>query len=285
VPVLGDLNVVRGFAERKGVRYAIIASPELSRPELSDLIVQYSEVFSRLLVIPEFLGFSSLWVDPIEVGSLLGLEVRQRLLLPGSRVAKASIDALITVMCGFIALPAIALIVLAIRLTSKGPAFYCQDRVGKGGRPFKAWKFRTMCERSDEVLKEWLRNDPELRKEWEENYKLKNDPRVTRVGRFLRSTSLDELPQLWNILRGEMSLVGPRPIVRAEAERYGDGLSLLARVKAGISGLWQVSGRSDTTYQDRVRLDMYYIRNWSIWLDIFILAKTCAVVIRRQGAY
>jgi Undecaprenyl-phosphate galactose phosphotransferase WbaP len=285
LPMLGDIELARHLAERTGVRYAIIASPELSRPELSDLITRYSEVFSHLLVIPEFLGFSSLWVDPIEVGSFLGLEVRQRLLLPSSRLAKGLIDGLVTLMCGLAVLPVIVAIALAIRLTSRGPAFYCQDRIGKGGRPFKAWKFRTMSERSDEVLRDWLRNDPELRKEWQENYKLKNDPRVTRVGRFLRSTSLDELPQLWNVLRGEMSLVGPRPIVKAEAERYGDQLSLLARVKPGISGLWQVSGRSDTTYADRVRLDMYYIRNWSVWLDIFILAKTCAVVLRRQGAY
>jgi Undecaprenyl-phosphate galactose phosphotransferase WbaP len=285
LPVMGDVDFARDLAVRTGVRYAIIASPELSRPELSDMITQYSEVFSHLLVIPEFLGFTSLWVDPIEVGSFLGLEVRQRLLLPSSRLAKTLIDGLVTLMCGLAALPAIGAIALAIRITSRGPAFYCQGRVGKGGEPFKAWKFRTMCEKSDEVLRDCLRNDPELRNEWQENFKLKNDPRVTRVGRFLRSTSLDELPQLWNVLRGEMSLVGPRPIVKAEAERYGDQLSLLARVKPGISGLWQVSGRSDTTYADRVRLDMYYIRNWSVWLDIFILAKTCAVVLRRQGAY
>lgn len=285
LPVLGDIDQARGMAARTGVRYAIIASPELSRPELSEMITQYSEVFSHLLVIPEFLGFSSLWVDPIEVGSFLGLEVRQRLLLPSSRIAKALIDGLVTLAGGLVILPIVGAIALAIRLTSRGPAFYCQGRIGKAGRPFKAWKFRTMCQKSDEVLCEWLRNDPELRKEWEENFKLKNDPRVTRIGRFLRSTSLDELPQLWNVLRGEMSLVGPRPIVKAEAERYGDQISLLARVKPGISGLWQVSGRSDTSYVDRVRLDMYYIRNWSVWLDIFILAKTCAVVLRRQGAY
>jgi Undecaprenyl-phosphate galactose phosphotransferase WbaP len=285
LPVLGDIDLARDLAEHTGVRYAIIASPELSRPELSQMITQYSQVFTHLLVIPEFLGFSSLWVDPIEVGSFLGLEVRQRLLLPSSRIAKTLIDGFVTLLGGVVILPLIALIAVAIRLTSKGPAFYCQGRVGKGGLHFKAWKFRTMCLRSEEVLQEWLAKDPDLRQEWERNFKLKNDPRVTRVGRFLRNTSLDELPQLWNVLRAEMSLVGPRPIVAAEGERYGDELSLLARVKPGISGLWQVSGRSDTSYQDRVRLDMYYIRNWSVWLDIFILAKTCAVVLRRQGAY
>ncbi len=285
VPVLGDTESAQVLARRYGIRYAIIASPEMSRDALSDMITQYSEVFSHLLMIPEFLGFSSLWVDPIEVGSFLGLEVRQRLLLPGSRIAKACLDTAVTVLAGLFVLPLIAVIALLIRISSKGPAFYCQKRVGQGGRIFKAWKFRTMCQNSNEMLQEWLRNDPELCREWQENYKLKHDPRVTRVGRFLRSTSLDELPQLWNVLRGEMSLVGPRPIVTAEASRYGREISLLARVKPGISGLWQVSGRSETTYQDRVRLDMYYIRNWSVWLDIFILAKTFSVVLRRKGAY
>ena len=285
IPLLGDPDFGRHLARKAKIRYAIIASPELSRGELSEMMTRYSEVFSHLLVVPEFLGVSSLWVDPIEVGSFLGLEVRQRLLLPTSRLAKGLIDGLVTLFCGLMILPAILAIGAAIRLTSRGPAFYCQNRVGQDGRSFKAWKFRTMHVQSEEILRHWLRNDAELRKEWEENFKLKNDPRVTAIGRFLRSTSLDELPQLWNVLCGEMSLVGPRPIVQAEAERYGSDFSLLSRVKPGISGLWQVSGRSDTTYQDRVRLDMYYIRNWSVWLDIFILAKTCAVVLRRQGAY
>jgi len=181
--------------------------------------------------------------------------------------------------------PLVALIALAIRLTSKGPAFYSQQRIGKQGQLFRAWKFRTMVENADEVLRRYLEENPALRAEWEENFKLRNDPRVTAVGSFLRKTSLDELPQLWNVLKGEMSLVGPRPIVNAEIVRYGESISLLGRVKPGLSGLWQVSGRSNTTYEDRVRLDMYYIRNWSVWLDIFILAKTCAVVLKRQGAY
>ncbi len=195
------------------------------------------------------------------------------------------LDALITGIGSAIVFPLIGAIALAIRLSSKGPAFYCQQRIGKHGIVFCAWKFRTMVVDADEVLRRYLDENPELRREWEQNFKLRNDPRVTAVGRFLRKTSLDELPQLWNVLRGEMSLIGPRPIVDAEIVRYGDSIGLLGRVKPGLSGLWQVSGRSNTSYTDRVRLDMYYIRNWSVWLDLFILAKTCAVVLRRQGAY
>jgi len=285
LPVLGDPDFASLLARKMKIRYAIVASPQLTKAELGKLLTRYSEVFSHLLIVPEFLDFASLWVDTIEIGSVLGLEVRQRLLLRSSRLAKGLMDRALTGAGILFVAPLIGAIALAIRATSKGPALYSQQRVGKSGVPFRAWKFRTMVQNADEVLRRELKSNPSLRAEWELNFKLKDDPRVTAVGRFLRKTSLDELPQLWNVLRGEMSLVGPRPIVDAEVVRYGDSISLLGRVKPGLSGLWQVSGRSNTTYDDRVRLDMYYIRNWSVWLDIFILAKTCAVVLRRQGAY
>ncbi len=285
LPVLGSPDFAGMLARKMKIRYAIVASPELTKPEMGKLLGRYSEVFSHLLIVPEFLDFSSLWVDTIEIGGVLGLEVRQRLLLRSSRIAKGLMDGALTGLGALFLAPLVGLIALAIRMTSQGPAFYSQQRVGKEGTPFRAWKFRTMVVNADVVLRRCLETDATLRAEWELNYKLRDDPRVTAVGRFLRKTSLDELPQLWNVLRGEMSLVGPRPIVDAEIVRYGDGISLLGRVKPGLSGLWQVSGRSNTTYEDRVRLDMYYIRNWSVWLDIFILAKTCSVVLRRQGAY
>ncbi len=285
LPILGDPDFASLLARKMKIRYAIVASPELTRAELSKLLTRYSEVFSHLLIVPEFLDFASLWVDTIEIGSVLGLEVRQRLLLRSSRLAKGLMDRALTGAGALFIAPLVGAIALAIRMSSKGPALYSQQRVGKHGVPFRAWKFRTMVVNADEVLRRELEKNPALRAEWELNFKLRDDPRVTAVGRFLRKTSLDELPQLWNVLKGEMSLVGPRPIVDAEVVRYGEGISLLGRVKPGLSGLWQVSGRSNTTYSDRVRLDMYYIRNWSVWLDIFILAKTCAVVLRRQGAY
>ena len=148
-----------------------------------------------------------------------------------------------------------------------------------------AWKFRTMHPDGDAVLAAYLKKHPEACEEWERDHKLKNDPRVTPIGKILRSLSLDELPQIWNVIKGEMSLVGPRPIVAKEVAKYGSVFSKYSAVKPGITGMWQVSGRSETTYDERVRLDEYYVANWSPWLDIYILAKTVIILARRRGAY
>lgn len=166
-----------------------------------------------------------------------------------------------------------------------GPAIYGHERIGKGGKPFKCLKFRSMVINSKEVLEHLLDNDPEAKKEWEATFKLKNDPRITRIGKFLRRTSLDELPQLFNVLKGEMSLVGPRPIITAELERYNDEVDYYLLSKPGMTGLWQVSGRSDVDYETRVYLDAWYVKNWSMWNDVAILFKTIAVVLRKDGAY
>jgi Undecaprenyl-phosphate galactose phosphotransferase WbaP len=170
-------------------------------------------------------------------------------------------------------------------MSSRGPVLYGHDRFGKDGHRFRAWKFRTMFENSNGVLEQYLEAHPELREEWGQDHKLRFDPRVTKIGRFLRKTSLDELPQLWNVLRGEMSLVGPRPIVTAEIVKYGPYYELYTMVHPGITGLWQVSGRNDTTYDERVQLDAYYVRNWSPWLDIYLLLKTVRIVLFSKGAY
>jgi lipopolysaccharide/colanic/teichoic acid biosynthesis glycosyltransferase len=174
---------------------------------------------------------------------------------------------------------------IAIMLDSKGGPFYSQTRIGKGGRTFRAHKFRTMVLNADEILQRCLDESPELNAEWLANHKLKNDPRVTRVGSILRKLSLDEMPQFWNILTGEMSLIGPRPIVEAEIERYGKCFDLYKQARPGLTGLWQVSGRSDTSYQRRVELDEYYLLNRSIKMDLVILFKTVYVVVGRKGAY
>ncbi len=166
-----------------------------------------------------------------------------------------------------------------------GKAFYGHTRVGQNGKAFKCLKFRSMRSDADVVLKKLLATDPVAKAEWDKDFKLKNDPRITSVGHFLRKTSLDELPQLLNVLRGEMSLVGPRPIVTAELERYGDYVGLYLQVLPGMTGLWQVSGRNDTNYDQRVSLDAWYVQNWSLWYDIAILLKTVDVVLNRRGAY
>lgn len=166
-----------------------------------------------------------------------------------------------------------------------GSAFYSHERIGKNGKPFKCIKFRSMIMNSQEVLDELLANDEEARTEWERDFKLKNDPRITPVGRFIRKTSLDELPQLFNVLKGEMSLVGPRPVIDEERKYYGDHWDEFLSVKPGMTGLWQVSGRNDTTYDERVRLDVEYIRGWSLWMDIKIAYKTIFIIINPKGAY
>lgn len=182
--------------------------------------------------------------------------------------------------CGLLLLsPLLALIALAIKLGSPGPVLYRRQVLGRGGKLFHAYKFRTMYVNGDEVLTEAQRAELRAR------HKLKNDPRVTRVGRFLRTYSLDELPQLINVLKGQMSLIGPRMITLAEKKKYGKWDMNLLTVKPGLSGLWQVSGRSDVSYEERVRLDMHYIRNYTIWLDLYILMRTFLVVIKGKGAY
>jgi len=198
---------------------------------------------------------------------------------------KRLIDLTLILTMGAALLPLIALISLVVKLTSRGPVFFGHRRYGKDGRPFTAWKFRSMVQNADEVLFEYLTSHPTLQEEWEWNHKLKHDPRITWIGRLLRHTSLDELPQLWNALKQEMSLVGPRPIVQEEIHRYGEDFLLYQMVTPGITGLWQVSGRNNISYERRISLDSYYVRNWSIWLDLYVLARTIKVVLKGEGAY
>jgi len=200
-------------------------------------------------------------------------------------VTKETIDRVGAFVMILLLFPLFLFLSTCIKLTSKGPVFFVQERVGLHKRRFRMYKFRTMVPNANQVLDEYLEKNPELRLEWETTFKLQNDPRVTRSGKILRKLSLDELPQLWNVLKGEMSLVGPRPIVDDEIRYYGERYDLYSFVMPGITGLWQVSGRNDTSYEDRVNLDEYYVRNWSIWMDIFILTRTASVVLRRKGAY
>lgn len=181
--------------------------------------------------------------------------------------------------------PIFILISLMIKLNSKGKIFYSSIRVGKENRRFVMWKFRTMVENADEDLDQFLEDNPDVRAEWYGSQKLQKDPRVTKLGEVLRVWSLDELPQFWNVLNGEMSLVGPRPIIDQEITRYGDLFPDYIRVRPGITGLWQVSGRSRTTYQERIELDYQYLQEWTIRLDIYILIRTIPVVLNRTGAY
>ncbi len=212
------------------------------------------------------------------------LKLRNNLRYWPARILKRVFDLLAAVALLAVGWP--LLIYLAWRIREDGgPAIYAHKRVGQSGKVFACYKFRSMRVDAEEQLRDLLASDPALRVEWEKEFKLKDDPRVTAIGHFLRRTSLDELPQLFNVIKGEMSLVGPRPVVRKELERYGDDVDYFLMVRPGMTGLWQVSGRNDVNYDTRVYLDTWYVKNWSLWYDIAILFKTIRVVLKREGAY
>ncbi|OBW95286.1 undecaprenyl-phosphate galactose phosphotransferase WbaP [Gallibacterium salpingitidis] len=212
------------------------------------------------------------------------LRVHNNLAKLSSRIFKRTIDIIGSILLIIISSPLLILLYLLIAKDG-GHAIYGQTRIGRNKKAFKCLKFRSMVLNSQEVLQELLRNDPAAKAEWEKDFKLKNDPRITKIGKFLRTTSLDELPQLFNVLKGEMSLVGPRPIVRSELIRYKDDVDYYLMAKPGMTGLWQVSGRNNVDYKTRVYYDAWYVKNWSIWNDIVILLKTVKIVFNKTGAY
>lgn len=241
--------------------------------------------YRYIITVPyhQSLKFVSLSVR--DFGGILGFSAANRLTRPINLFLKRFIDLGLLLLFSPLIIPLIIFISILVKCTSKGPVFYGHKRIGKNGKEITTWKFRSMVLDADKRLKELLESNPELKKEWEENQKLEHDPRITPIGKFLRKTSLDELPQFFNILIGQMSFVGPRPIVEAEKKKYGDKFTYIFSVSPGLSGMWQISGRSSTGYDERIMLDTFYIQNWSIWLDIWIILQTCLVVITGKGAY
>jgi Undecaprenyl-phosphate galactose phosphotransferase WbaP len=215
---------------------------------------------------------------------VLMLRLNTNLKRTASRVIKRSFDIVFSSLLLLILSPVLAYFAYKVR-EDGGNAFYGHTRIGQNGKKFNCLKLRSMVLNSEEVLRNLLANDPAAREEWNLDFKLKNDPRITKIGGFLRRTSLDELPQLWNVLKGEMSLVGPRPIVEAELARYADDADYYMMVKPGMTGLWQISGRNNIDYATRVYLDAWYVKNWSLFYDVAILFKTAGVVLQRDGAY
>ena len=241
--------------------------------------------FNRLIMVSDLDWVGNVGVFSHDLEGFLGLEVRQNLLNHSQQFLKRVLDLLAVAIGAVFVAPLFLLIALLIRLDTPGGIFFFQDRVGRYGKQFRMWKFRTMVENADEILQPFLESSPEFSVEWEATQKLKDDPRITRVGKWLRKLSLDELPQLINILKGEMSLVGPRPFFISQKEMYGKNYSLYKHVRPGLTGMWQVSGRNNTTFPERAHWDGYYVRNWSIWLDVYILVRTVWVVLSGEGAY
>lgn len=236
-----------------------------------------------------FLTLQTLWANrrsdynQVRPHSALGLEQPRETL---NMLIKKLFDIIFSsIFLAILAVPMI-LIAILIRINSKGPAIFSHERVCKNNKTFRCYKFRTMHKDADEQLNTFLENNEEARLEWDYHRKIKNDPRITKVGKFLRQTSLDELPQLFNVLKGEMSLVGPRPVTRRELDVYYKEMAMLClSATPGITGLWQVSGRSNTSYDYRMSLDFYYVRNWNLWLDIVIFFKTFRVLMNKNGTY
>jgi len=267
------------------IKMAIIALPKLDAGKLKDLLNASVSAFRYNVIIPNFFDISSIWMSVRDFNGILGIDTSNKFNLTWNKMIKRLMDVIPVALGGLLILPFLLFVAFLIKITSRGPVFYRQKRLGCNGRHFYAYKFRTMEIDAEERLHKLLESDPQLKKEWEENHKLQNDPRITKLGKILRRTSIDEFPQLFNILIGDMSLVGPRPIVDAEVEKYGSDFSRVFSIKPGLTGLWQVSGRSDSNYLDRVSYDIYYLQSWSIWLDLWIIYKTFGAVVFGKGAY
>jgi Undecaprenyl-phosphate galactose phosphotransferase WbaP len=266
--------------------WAFIVMPSASQRRINQVIENHAAHVPRRMVISDSSCLPSLWTETCDFAGQAGIASEEGLTDPFALKLKRVLDVAIVIVSGLCLLPVFAVICALIKIASPGPIFYGHTRIGQGGRRFKAWKFRSMVLNADKVLEEHLKDNPELQAEWDKDQKLRNDPRIIRgVGPVIRKLSLDELPQLWNVLKGEMSLVGPRPIVDNEMEKYGEVFPLYLRVVPGITGLWQISGRNNTTYEERVAYDRYYVRNWSVWSDLYILAATVRTVLLREGAY
>ena len=247
-------------------------------------IEEFTAWFTFIEYLPTVEAFPIFGAQPIVLDGVGGLEMVNQRRMKAMRLGKSTLDLLLSFIAFVCFLPFFILIPILIKLTSRGPIFYRASRLGKGGKPIRVWKFRSMYADADERLAGMLEANPALKAEFEANFKLAHDPRVTPFGRFLRKTSLDEIPQLFNVFSGEMALIGPRPIVEKEVVYYGKDYPIFSSVKPGITGLWQTSGRSDTDYARRVALDAYYVLNWSPWLDIWILFRTVGAVLFMRGA-
>jgi len=285
IPVIHDTSIGQEIEKRYKIRIAIVAMPHLEVQELKHLINTSVSAFRYNIVIPSYYNITTVLMSVRDFSGILGIDISNKLKLVWNLRLKRIIDLVCVIIGGILISPLLLIISLLVKTTSPGPVLYKQKRIGKDGKYFFTYKYRSMTVDAEQQLKNLIDTDSALKTEWEQNHKLQNDPRITIIGRFLRRTSFDELPQLINILRGEMSLVGPRPIVDEEVIKYGEDYNRVFSNKPGLTGLWQISGRSDTKYHDRIAYDTYYLQNWSIWLDLWIIYKTFGVVISGKGAY
>lgn len=286
LPVLGILDQAPKVVENYQICDAVVALPLRAHERLVGICKSLQDQSVRVYVVPDLFDITFPGADLENYAGVPIIDLGDPNILGHWQIVKRILDILIVTVGFIFAAPLILIIFVLIKIDSPGPAFYSQARVGYGGKTFNMIKFRTMYEDAENVLRNMLSNDPLLYQEWNEYQKLTKDPRITRVGKVLRRLSLDELPQIWNVVRGEMSLIGPRPFLPSQVESYGmEAYKNYIRVRPGITGMWQVSGRNHTSFSKRAHWDDYYIRNWSIRLDINILLRTIGVVFQGDGAY
>lgn len=280
-------NIITKIEQLK-VKTIIIAIPNLEKSKLLDLVEDIQPLVRNLMFVPNTVGIPviNLEVKKIYESNMLLLSIRNNLAKKTNRRIKRIFDIVFSLLTMVIIIPVSIVVIILIMIESPGAApIFKHYRVGKDGKLFPCYKFRSMVPNAKEKLQEYLKNNPEAKIEWDKYFKLKNDPRITKVGKIIRKTSIDELPQFINVLKGEMSWVGPRPIIKDEIHYYGKYIKDYYAVLPGITGMWQVSGRSEIGYKDRVSLDVWYVRNWSIWIDITLILKTIKIVLFRKGAY
>ncbi|MDD5035701.1 MAG: undecaprenyl-phosphate galactose phosphotransferase WbaP [Methylococcaceae bacterium] len=278
----------RDFLNRFGASHVVLALDGEQLSSQQDLLHQLINHHCEVSLIPPLRGLPLYGIEAEHFFSheVLLLRVRNNLDRRASRALKRLFDIVATSLGLLILFPFLIGVASIICLEDGFPVIFRQPRIGRHGHEFTCLKFRSMKKNAEQVLEDWKKTNPALRDSYEKNnFKLKNDPRLLTTGSWLRKLSIDELPQIWNVLMGEMSLVGPRPLLEREVSAYGESIGLYFATRPGITGLWQISGRSRTEFSDRARLDAWYVRNWSLWYDIVILMKTFSVVLKRDGAY
>lgn len=278
IPVFPSSDELLSVIKKTGIKVAILC-------DYHEDMDKINSNYRYTLQIPQVQDVNNISTDVRDMGGILGFSSTHNLTKITSLALKRFVDLFLLLISAWATIPLTLVVAFLVKITSKGPVFYGHKRIGKNGKEFKCWKFRSMVIDADKQLEKILAENPEMRKEWERSQKFENDPRVTKIGNFLRKTSIDEIPQFFNVLTGEMSFIGPRPVTKPELEKYGKKADYILSVKPGLSGMWQISGRSETSYEERVTLDSYYIQNWSVWLDMWIILKTVFVVLKGKGAY
>jgi undecaprenyl-phosphate galactose phosphotransferase len=287
IPIIGKVEKIKELKE-ENIEAAVVSIPSLGNEELAHLVNTTHRYIKQVFVVPDLKGIGLLNSELYHIFTeqLFLIKITNNLDSKLNQTIKQTFDILLSLIMLPILLFVISIFAILIKIDSEGPVFFVQERLGKNGKIFKCIKFRTMYVNNQEILKNFLKENQDAQLEWQTFKKLKKyDPRVTRVGKFLRKTSLDELPQIFNVLKGDMSLVGPRPYLPSEEKDMGDYKDYILLTKPGITGLWQVSGRNELSFEERLKLDTWYVLNWSLWFDIVIILKTIRVVFKKEGAY